>query len=42
MGGPGGFTAEYGDAVAGLWLKHLNIKTTVDRIIYTKFRPTLV
>ena len=40
--GPGGFTAEYGDAVAGLWLKHLNIETTVDRITYTKFRPTLV
>ncbi len=40
--GPGGFTAEYGDAVAGLWLKHLNITTIVDRITYTKFRPTLV
>jgi ABC-type transport system substrate-binding protein len=40
--GPGGFTAELGDAVAGLWLKNLNIDTTVDRITYTKFRPTLV
>ena len=40
--GPGGFTAELGDAVAGLWLKNLNIETTVDRITYTKFRPTLV
>ena len=40
--GPGGFTAELGDAVVGLWLKNLNIETTVDRITYTKFRPTLV
>ena len=40
--GPGGFTAELGDAIAGLWLKNLNVKTVVDRITYTKFRPTLV
>ena len=40
--GPGGFTAELGDAIAGLWLKNLNVNTIVDRITYTKFRPTLV
>ena len=40
--GPGGFTAELGDAVARMWAEYLNISTIVDRITYTKFRPTLV
>ncbi len=40
--GPGGFVAELGDALAGLWLKNLNVVTIIDRITYTKFRPTLV
>ena len=40
--GPGGFTAELGDAVARMWAEYLNISTIVDRITYTKIRPTLV
>ena len=29
-------------AIAGLWLKELNVKTNLDRVTYTKYRPGLV
>ena len=40
--GPGGFTAELGDAVARMWAEYLNISTIVDRGTYTRSRPSLV
>jgi ABC-type transport system substrate-binding protein len=40
--GPSGIQPEVGDAIAGLWLKELNVKTNLDRVTYTKYRPGLV
>jgi ABC-type transport system substrate-binding protein len=40
--GPGGIRVELGEAVAGSWLKELGVKTNLDRITYTKYRPGLV
>ena len=40
--GPGGFTAELGDAVARMWTEYLDISTIVDRGTYTRSRPSLV
>ncbi len=40
--GPGGTRVELGEAVAGFWLKELNVTTALDRITYTKYRPGLV
>ena len=40
--GPGGLRVELGEAIAGVWLQELGVKTNLDRITYTKYRPGLV
>jgi ABC-type transport system substrate-binding protein len=39
---PQDLRSELGDAIAGLWAADLNVKIALDRVVFLKFRPTLV
>jgi len=40
--GPGGIQPEVGDALVGPWQSELKVTTSLERVVYSKYRPGLV